>query len=651
MGCFKAGNHWQKLAAALMALMAVSCHGGGWPPSGNLANLPLQQSGLRLGNAQVPLLAEIDKYQSSARSSAVDNLIIMKGKDFSAVYGPTSYLLPDEETFVLVNTGTAEANWAVYTINDLSPERPVDITVDVSEAAGTAGSMDLLPLHYWIGLSNYTKYTWDWYGPFAESTNIGLNKRDSPSDRFVSSSNSMGLIILVCPPDTGGIPIEENSAVAVGIAQIELTTIPATDSEYQPTRPHYAQLESVEVLGPGEVQLCWNHIADTANPDNSAQSYRLYRQVIGSPEPLLLGQLAAPGSTFVDPADAEAGVPEPIDGLRYRYSLQAVNPSGYTPRDTISIDIPPEIPGQNQLVITDLAIQVSGAQSGQGETADLFGYCDSGGEVQANQAVSLALEQIGGYLNGIAFAPCSIEAPPAQLEQQAFSDAFNAVASRVNWSVTHGDAENFRRTSCWLVLEEGNFPLMGNPGKAVIFPDDDPESDGHNPEGRLHLALPSSLTAVLPETDQYQIHVTNPLYYDIGFDVLPDPEAPLILGYYDTEFNPISELPQNLEGYEVLICLQCIQTKTQSYLSITALRLLSITADNTTTTKHYFSYTENAPQPGQFCIMDSIQPGVMLYCVVPDIEATPLQKLSFSINSNQIWSSINKPGHLLIVSP
>lgn len=265
----------------------------------------------------------------------------------------------DAGAYVLVPAkgGTESASrdkylaWARYSFSALTGDRPVRLSIDAAAAPAQAGGSPPLPLQYYVGLSNYTQYKWEWRGPYTGIADVQLNAPaagGSPalSDRYVSAAGVLHCVILV---DTAGAPAtlpgNSRGLLAAKVRSLTVTTAPG----YVTNKPHFVLLDSVTV-GPGHggsrlrsasalmpeqyVHVEWTPVAPFGAGDapSAAKLYRIFRQSKDDGSVVQVGEQTTAG--FIDPVDALPTAPAPNGGLSYRYMVQAVNDSGETPLNT-----------------------------------------------------------------------------------------------------------------------------------------------------------------------------------------------------------------------------------------------------------------------------------------------------------------------------
>jgi outer membrane protein assembly factor BamB len=247
--------------------------------------------------------------------------------------------------------------WAWYTVTGLDTERPVSVDLHVTAAPIVPGGDEDLPLSYWVGVSDYTLFAWQWSGPYTASglTSITLNdKQTDVLDRYVSADTAGSTFHVVLATLAQAQFVTAQNPKGLSAARIETLTVHTlgvSDPGYDSTRPHYAAIENIGAGGGGGkgssaldplqyVTLTWTHIFDPANPDCEAIQYKLYRQGPMDATLLPIGSVNAPTEVYVDPTDNVPGIDDPVPGATYSYWLRAFNPQGFTPFNQRKYSIP-----------------------------------------------------------------------------------------------------------------------------------------------------------------------------------------------------------------------------------------------------------------------------------------------------------------------
>jgi hypothetical protein len=249
--------------------------------------------------------------------------------------------------------------FAWYTVTSLDTERPVSLDLHVTAAPVAPGGDDDLPLSYWVGVSDYTRFTWQWSGPYTTPGLRNITLNDQPAgvlDRYISSNlaaspNTIHLVVATAALPQFITALNPKGLSAARIETLTLHTLGASDPGYHATKPHYTPIETIGAPGGGKggsaldpltqyVQLTWTHIHDPQNPSNDALFYQLFRQGPMDALPSPIGSVNAPTAMYVDPTDNSFTVPDPVPGATYDYWLNAVNLQGSTPKNQYTYIIP-----------------------------------------------------------------------------------------------------------------------------------------------------------------------------------------------------------------------------------------------------------------------------------------------------------------------
>jgi hypothetical protein len=214
---------------------------------------------------------------------------------------------------------------AVYSVPALTGDRPVKLFVD----AGRVGADGA----YWLGVADYTTYSWEWSGPLAGATTRLLNS-DTLRDRYVDRDGTLYY------------------AVVLGSGEVLVKSSTATTSpKCRPNLPYYPLVrecrlgsdKSASMLNPRDqyVTITLNHISAFSMNDsrNEALKYELFRRGPDDAAPVRIGEMSAPIGTHDSPlityVDPENNAPvyekQAKPGQEYRYFVRAKNVVGTTP--------------------------------------------------------------------------------------------------------------------------------------------------------------------------------------------------------------------------------------------------------------------------------------------------------------------------------
>jgi len=266
---------------------------------------------------------------------------------------PGRFVLVPEEGSTGTSGTAAKLAWAMYEMPGLTGDRPVRLSADMSSAPAELGGWPPLLLTYYVGVADFTTFSWEWHGPYGDLRTVVLNAAGR-LDRYVSASGTLYCVVLTdsydIVPDPPGNP---DGLCAAAVGSVTVTT----SSDYLTNRPHYAAITDVKVgssanrspsrhasyLEPEQfVTLNWVHVPEFNEADlpNAAETYEVFRVGPGETEPLHVGSVAAPLTAFTDPLDRLVGVDEPSGGTIYRYMLRAQNSAGPARWSSTRIAVP-----------------------------------------------------------------------------------------------------------------------------------------------------------------------------------------------------------------------------------------------------------------------------------------------------------------------
>jgi hypothetical protein len=450
------------------------------------------------------------------------------------LYNRADNLVPN--AYVIIPGG---GNWhfayAWYAMRGLDMQRPVSMDLSVTAAPFLPGGANNLPLSYYVGVSDYTTFSWQWFGPYTDAhVSIALN--DQPTnrlDRYISSDASGNALQVVIATAAGKEFSTEHNAIGLTAARIQalsVNTLRANNPNYSTTRPHYTPIETIGApsgKGPSMldprlyVQLTWTHLAETYGANLAASSYDVYRKGPDDQQAIPIGSVAAPTQTYTDPTDNAPGVLEPVAGASYTYYLRAVNAAGCTPFDQKSYTIPANL----SVVITGYDIRAAGATGGSGASSDIFN-----GElatVVANQALSMALNSVSGTWNGEAY---NATAFPGSMTQADYDTIKAAVTAVLQWEFLNQDGAPAGFTTPWFVPTAA-YGGVGDPGAGTVCPDNYFGAGAMDPEGVCSTTLPAG--AISSGNPYIDIAVPDAVSGYFSFDLTADPVAPMIEGFYN----------------------------------------------------------------------------------------------------------------------
>jgi len=552
-----------------------------------------------------------------------------------------------DDAYVLVSPHTGEQAWAIYGLTSPLGLRPVAVAIGVEPVSAAEHQEPELPLQYWCAVSNYTRYCWEWWGPFSESAVIALNS-ESRRDRYVSATDQLFIAVLAVASPALISQANPTGSVAACIDNIEITHRNVDDLDYYSTRPHYPAITSAKAVAsePPATELNWEHIADSASLDNEATRYYIYRKGPGDASKLLLGTLDAPDTLYVDPVNNCEQIGSLIAGLHYNYFLEAANSAGTTPTDSIRLQVPPQIPGQHQLVITSYLVRIENASGGGKPNGDLFGSLATTGGIQANSDTFLELHSINGEFDGLAFSGRLTHTWPPAFSSAIYSSAIAAARDSLQWYSQNSDDSNSRRCSDWLLLGSGSFPITGNPGGAAIFPDYRPVSLGGSSAGRLTTYLPPSCDGDYIESNEFKVHVVYAIEYSIDLDIQKDPLAPELLDYRTSNGATTNHLYID-RSTDLVINFSWGSEGAPLSPETTSLELYRIPAScKSSDLVSEFQFVPDNPAVSQFEIIQNLE-NTAIHCLVPNESLIESAEYGFRFNASGRWSTINLPGTTL----
>lgn len=291
-------GHLSFIAAALAALGLASCGSGASsisPDSSGTANTALEQA-TNTGSGDEYTLPSIPLDEEDSRSaSGVDTPpppgepIVVLGKDYLQQFNGTV----DGDSLVLASPPQDSERftfaWGLYRVSGLSGLRPVDLNIQC-----LPGGLDQ---EYTVGVANYTKGRWDWFGPSSlPEMDIDMSQ---PHGRYVSRTGNMYFIVVVTNGDSAT------------FSQATVLTVQA-GGDVPPGCP--VALKASDGL-PGHIEVGW--LAGQGN--NSFELYRAAKPAEGGkPEWTKLADLSE--NRYVDTS---------VEPLKpYLYRVRATNEAG-----------------------------------------------------------------------------------------------------------------------------------------------------------------------------------------------------------------------------------------------------------------------------------------------------------------------------------
>ena len=280
-----------------------------------------------------------------------DSETVVPGNAFTEEQGEENEPGPSgPEAYIIAPGAEDDLAWALYGIGGFDPDRPTEISIELNSAPLVPGGDDPLPLSFFVGLSNYTQNSWEWFGPFDESQNLILN---SPAvlERYIGPAGVFYFTLATLRGDEWITPENPDGLTACQITLSTVTTEEAGSENYNATKPLFEPIvghspskvpsKSASALEPWQyVEIDWSHEDDLECPEASTTSYEVFRMGVEDAQPVLIGTVAAPEDKYIDPEDNDPSVPEPIPGRTYQYFLRAVNDQGRSSFDSVTETLP-----------------------------------------------------------------------------------------------------------------------------------------------------------------------------------------------------------------------------------------------------------------------------------------------------------------------
>ncbi|MCH7471844.1 hypothetical protein IIA79_02710, partial [bacterium] len=191
-------------------------------------------AGLPAGGSAFPAFPGEGDGPYSAVRAVSDSEIAVDGKEWVEEHGVNNGPgVSGPNVWVIAPGGDDDLAWAKYSIEGLTAERPVDIAIGVTGVIAPGGDDDL-PLSYWLGLSDYTNYRWEWRGdpedtqggPYTAPAELVLNSEEV-RERYVSAAGVFHFVILT---ESSGIEPDESNPEGITAVEIVASTIAAIDA-------------------------------------------------------------------------------------------------------------------------------------------------------------------------------------------------------------------------------------------------------------------------------------------------------------------------------------------------------------------------------------------------------------------------------------
>jgi hypothetical protein len=235
-------------------------------------------------------------------------------------------------TLSLVPGGEDDLAYAVYTVPNLSVNRPVQLNITASLLH--PGGED--PLEYWVMVSDYSTGRWKLKaGPNADKSfsaaSLVLNSA-TDRERLVSAPQGPGgpafsyaVLTAGNASNSSGLPYDQQPRVELSVSTTNL--LPETDPGYFKTAPLPAQLSGAEA-NPQAGSIALDLFTD---PAGGAERVYIQRSVAGSGQWQELGFVGGTAMAYVDPDDNSLpGATAPQQGPNYLYRAIAAAEDGAT---------------------------------------------------------------------------------------------------------------------------------------------------------------------------------------------------------------------------------------------------------------------------------------------------------------------------------
>lgn len=301
------------------------------------------------------------------------------------------------------------------------------------------------------------------------------------------------------------------------------------------------------------------------------------------------------------------------------------------------------------VIISSYDIQALGATGGTGAGGDIFAEGDQAAAV-ANQALTLQLNAVEGTWLGEHFDAATF---PGTMTAADYDTIKAAVADALGWTFANQGAAEARYTAPWF-LPAAAYSGAGDPGAGFICPDDDPESSGAYPEGECALNLSGAISSPDPNII---ITADTPVSASIGFELIPDPAAPMIEGYYnDPAFtSPLTQL-QTGAGVTTVFFKMTSWGASGAMLPADGasckLQLIQVVGNDAAATPFDLTWYSGGgydPGAGEFCFYHAPPPVDIdvFICKVPGMVLTASAFYAMRFFDGATWSTINLPSTLL----
>lgn len=299
-------------------------------------------------------------------SNAATDLV--PGKNYVASKG--SLNRNDEKIsngYILISDKDNPFAYAQYAVQGFKSDRPVSITVNSNSAKYLTSDSKSMPVFYMVGVANFSKYSWEWFGPFSNDASVTINDLKH-RDRYLSPLNNLHIVITTYR--------KSGSSNPVGVSIVDLKC--NVSSSALVTRPIYSKINYLHIgqniVDPSikttstlsadqYISLYWNHSIPT-NVDDAATYYTVYMKAPGDIQPIQIGKLKAPATNellkFIIPTNVDSSVKDEVNkklegSKTFQFAIKAENIIGSSIISQFSsILIPSVLPPTNNSASSDL---------------------------------------------------------------------------------------------------------------------------------------------------------------------------------------------------------------------------------------------------------------------------------------------------------
>lgn len=356
------------LLFVLISLVATSC---GKPQSNRLSVEAKNESNLAI--------LGMDKTWQPFPAMPNDRAIPIVGRGVSAATDPVlgkNYIATkgtlnrnDESTsnaYIVIADKNNRFSYAQYTAQGFTGDRPVSISFNINPAKYEKTDTKSMPVSYMVGIANFTKYSWEWFGPYSSDALVTINDLKH-RDRYLSQLNNLHFIVTTFTNNQSTAP------VGVSVVDIKCNVSPTS----LVTRPIYSKINYLHIgqniVDPTQklssaiaadqyVSLYWNHILPVKAED-APTFYTVYIKSPGDAQPMQIGKVKAPTKTelvkFVVPTNVDSAVKDSVNaklegGKTFEFALKSENTLGSSTISSLqSIYIPSILPPTEVIASSD----------------------------------------------------------------------------------------------------------------------------------------------------------------------------------------------------------------------------------------------------------------------------------------------------------